>query len=110
VYAAREPLYAEGGRFQVGLSGASRLSDYRQLESTILQAKASIDKDEFPFATQLTRDATKTMREIQSYTTVRDIEMLYAALKKSKYGKSRPVIELSVDLLKVQHPELFPID
>jgi tetratricopeptide (TPR) repeat protein len=88
----------------------SRRTAFKEVESAILQAKAHIDKEEYAFVTQLAKDAAKTMREIKSSFRVHDVEVLYTTLKESKYGKSRAVAELGVDLLKVQRPELFPLD
>ncbi|MBV9228768.1 MAG: hypothetical protein JOZ18_05590 [Chloroflexi bacterium] len=108
--ACRHPDEALKELAQVGLSDESRLSAAREKESIILQAKIKIDKGEYAFATKLASDVTVIMREVQSYICVHDVEALYAALKETNYGQSREVLKLGVDLLKVQRPELFPVD
>lgn len=106
----RYPNQALNQLEQVTFPDDSRRSAFRETLSNILQAQAYIDKQDYPFAAHLTSDATKIMGEMHSYVHVPDIESLYNALKASKYGQSKDVLKLNVDLLKVKYPVFKNID
>ncbi len=103
----RKPNEALRDLEKVTLAHESRLTSYREAWSDILWAKASIDTNDHPFATKLAQDALSIMSEIQSQALIPHITAIHTTLKESKYGKSRSVAELGVELMKVQNPNMF---
>ncbi len=106
----RKPDNALRDLEKVTLTGESRGVAYREAYSDILSARAYMDKNDHPFATKLAQDALSIMDEMQSQALIPDIRAVHTMLKESKYGKSRSVAELGVELMKVQNPNVFGVD
>ncbi len=103
----RQPDNALRDLEEVTFTGEPRRVAYREAESDILSARTYIDKNDHPFATKLAQDALSIIDEIHYQTLLPHITAIHTMLKESKYGKSRSVAELGVELMKVQNPNVF---
>ncbi len=73
----------------------------------IQSAKAYFDKGEYPMATKLALDAIAVVRVIESWVNIARVSRLYGILKESSYGGSFEVAQLGVELMRLEHPNIF---
>ena len=73
----------------------------------IQSAKAYFDKGEYPMATKLALDAIAVVGVIESWVNIARVSRLYGDLKESSYGDSFEVAQLGVELMRLEHPNIF---
>ncbi|MBV9688703.1 MAG: hypothetical protein JO202_03225 [Ktedonobacteraceae bacterium] len=83
------------------------VEQYRQIFCAVIQARAYLDKGDYPYATNLLIDVLALSEEIHSLVHLPDVEALYYRLKETSYANSVGVARLSVALTRVKYPELF---
>jgi transcriptional regulator with XRE-family HTH domain len=72
----------------------------RSAYSSILQARAYVEKGWYPVAATLAEEALPTVRKIQSGVNLARIQTIYQALSRSPYGDSPDVARLGSKILR----------